>query len=38
VFETMNDMKNYIIEILNNNCPLLLNIIFSEHLEDINNI
>ena len=37
-FETINDMKNNIIDVLKNNCPLLVNIIFSEHLEDINNL
>jgi adenylosuccinate synthase len=34
-FDNINDMKNYIIENLHNNCPLLLNIIFSAHMEDI---
>jgi len=36
VFETMNDMKNFIREILNNNCPLLVNIIYSDNVENIN--
>lgn len=35
VFESMDDMKNYIIEVLNQHCPLLLKLIYSEHLEDI---
>jgi adenylosuccinate synthase len=34
-FDNINDMKNYIIKNLHNNCPLLLNIIFSAHMEDI---
>jgi adenylosuccinate synthase len=34
-FETMNDMKNNILDVLKKNCPLLLDIKFSQHLEDI---
>ncbi len=35
VFENMNDMKNFIREILNNNCPLLVNVIYSSNVENI---
>lgn len=34
-FNNMNDMKNYIIENLNNKCPLLDNITFSSNVENI---
>ncbi len=35
-FDNMNEMKNFIREILNNNCPLLINIVYSDNVDNIN--